>query len=219
MLKQSSSWQVTRWRNIRIPLRWKHSALQTKSTGHKRHISFLSTTPFQNFFTKINICYTQGGQRKACEVTTFVMPLQPKLERADKILWNSRVQNSVKKNLVSVSLHACRQTWRSQEMHLLQTHQNDNIRWRESDEERGNEMPYSPGMQTQRKVPGSSRQEPSFWHGWDSHAFTFVSQRGHVKPCVQLHANEPGVLTQMPSCSHGDPCSHSSMSSLQSTPL
>jgi len=89
----------------------------------------------------------------------------------------------------------------------------------ELERESNKEDAYSPGMQTQRKVPGSSKQEPSFWHGCDSHSFTFVSQRGPVKPCVQLQANEPGVLTQMPSCSHGDPCSHSSMSSLQSTPL
>jgi len=26
-----------------------------------------------------------------------------------------------------------------------------------------------------------------------------------VNPCVQLQANDPGVLTQMPLCSHGDP--------------
>lgn len=64
---------------------------------------------------------------------------------------------------------------------------------------------YSPGMQTHRKVPGSSRQEPSFWHGWDSHSFTFVSHLGPVKPWVQLQAKEPGVLTQIPSCSHGEP--------------
>lgn len=62
-----------------------------------------------------------------------------------------------------------------------------------------------PGMQTQRKVPGSSRQLPWFWHGCDSHSFTFVSQRGPVKPCEQLQANEPGVFTQMPLCSHGEP--------------
>lgn len=62
-----------------------------------------------------------------------------------------------------------------------------------------------PGMQTQRKVPGSSRQEPSFWQGWDSHSFTFVSHLGPVNPCVQLQANEPGVFTQIPSCSQGDP--------------
>ena len=62
-----------------------------------------------------------------------------------------------------------------------------------------------PGMQTHRNVPGSSRQEPSFWHGCDSHSLTFVSHLGPVKPCVQLHANEPGVFTQIPPCSHGDP--------------
>lgn len=64
---------------------------------------------------------------------------------------------------------------------------------------------HLPGMQTQRKVPGSSRQEPSFWQGWDSHSFTFVSHLGPVNPCVQLQANEPGVFTQIPSCSQGDP--------------
>lgn len=76
-----------------------------------------------------------------------------------------------------------------------------------------------PGIQTQRNVPGSSKQLPSFWHGWLSHSLTFVSQRGPVKPCVQLQTNEPGVLTQTPLCSHGDPCSHSSMSTEQSIPL
>lgn len=60
-------------------------------------------------------------------------------------------------------------------------------------------------MQTHRNVPGSSRQDPSFWQGCDSHSLTFVSQRGPVNPWVQLQAKLPGVLTQMPSCSHGDP--------------
>lgn len=60
-------------------------------------------------------------------------------------------------------------------------------------------------MQTHRNVPGSSKQEPSFWHGWDSHSFTFVSQRGPVNPWVQLQAKLPGVLTHIPSCSHGEP--------------
>ena len=46
-----------------------------------------------------------------------------------------------------------------------------------------------------------------------------ISQRGPVNPRVQLHLNDPGVLTQRPSCSHGDPASHSSMSSVQSIPL
>lgn len=64
---------------------------------------------------------------------------------------------------------------------------------------------FSPGIQTQRKVPGSSRQEPSLAHGCDSHSLMFVSHRGPVKPCVQLQAKEPGVFTQIPSCSHGDP--------------
>lgn len=64
---------------------------------------------------------------------------------------------------------------------------------------------HLPGMQTQRNVPGSSRQLPSFWHGCDSHSLTLVSHRGPVKPWVQLQANEPGVLTQMPLCSHGEP--------------
>lgn len=68
-----------------------------------------------------------------------------------------------------------------------------------------------PGMQTQRKVPGSSRHEPSFWQGCDSHSLTLVSQRGPVKPCVQLQANEPGVLTQMPSCSQGEPVTEAEM--------
>lgn len=76
-----------------------------------------------------------------------------------------------------------------------------------------------PGIQTHLKVPGSSRQLPSFWHGCDSHSLTFVSQRGPLKPCVQLHTKLPGVLTQMPLCSQGEPCSHSSMSSEQSEPL
>lgn len=60
-------------------------------------------------------------------------------------------------------------------------------------------------MQTHLKVPGSSKQEPSFWHGWDSHSLTLVSHLGPVKPCVQLHAKLPGVFTHMPSCSHGEP--------------
>lgn len=62
-----------------------------------------------------------------------------------------------------------------------------------------------PGIQTHRKVPGSSRQEPSFLQGWLSHSLTLVSHRGPVKPTEQLQANEPGVFTQIPSCSHGDP--------------
>jgi len=62
-----------------------------------------------------------------------------------------------------------------------------------------------PGMHTHRKVPGSSRQDPSFLQGCESHSFTLVSHRGPVKPCGQLQANDPGVLTQTPSCSHGDP--------------
>lgn len=40
----------------------------------------------------------------------------------------------------------------------------------------------------------------------------FVSQRGPVNPCVQLHANEPGVLTQIPLCSQGEPRIMKSMS-------
>ena len=64
---------------------------------------------------------------------------------------------------------------------------------------------YLPGMQTQRNVPGSSRHEPSFWQGCDSHSLTFVSHLGPVNPWVQLHLNEPGVFTQIPPCSHGDP--------------
>lgn len=62
-----------------------------------------------------------------------------------------------------------------------------------------------PGMHTHLNVPGSSRQDPSFLHGCESHSFTLVSQRGPVNPCGQLQANDPGVLTQTPSCSHGDP--------------
>lgn len=76
-----------------------------------------------------------------------------------------------------------------------------------------------PGMQTHRNVPGSSRQLPSFWHGWLSHSLTLVSHRGPVNPWEQLQANDPGVLTQIPLCSHGDPCEHSSISSVQLTPL
>lgn len=34
---------------------------------------------------------------------------------------------------------------------------------------------------------------------------TFVSHLGPVKPCVQLQAKLPGVFTQIPSCSHGEP--------------
>lgn len=64
---------------------------------------------------------------------------------------------------------------------------------------------YKPGMQTHRNVPGSSRQLPSFWQGWDSHSFMLVSHRGPVNPWLQLQANEPGMLTQIPLCSHGDP--------------
>lgn len=60
-------------------------------------------------------------------------------------------------------------------------------------------------MQTHRKVPGSSRQEPSFLQGWLSHSLTLVSQRGPVNPTEQLQAKDPGVFTQIPSCSHGDP--------------
>lgn len=74
-------------------------------------------------------------------------------------------------------------------------------------------------MQTHLKVPGSSKQLPSFWHGCDSHSFTFVSHLGPENPCEQLQTNDPGVFTQIPLCSHGDPCSHSSMSSEQSAPL
>lgn len=78
---------------------------------------------------------------------------------------------------------------------------------------------HLPGMHTHRKVPGSSRQLPSFWHGWLSHSLIFVSHRGPVNPCEQLQANEPGVFTQIPLCSQGDPWSHSSISSVQLTPL
>lgn len=60
-------------------------------------------------------------------------------------------------------------------------------------------------MQTHLNVPGSSRQDPSLWQGCDSHSFTFVSHLGPVNPWVQLQAKLPGVFTQMPSCSHGDP--------------
>lgn len=63
----------------------------------------------------------------------------------------------------------------------------------------------SPGIQTHLNVPGSSRQDPSLWQGWDSHSLTFVSHLGPVNPWVQLQAKLPGVFTQMPSCSHGDP--------------
>lgn len=62
-----------------------------------------------------------------------------------------------------------------------------------------------PGMQTHLNVPGSSRHDPSFLHGCDSHSFTFVSHLGPVNPCVQLQAKLPGVFTHMPSCSHGEP--------------
>lgn len=62
-----------------------------------------------------------------------------------------------------------------------------------------------PGIQTHRKVPGSSKQEPSFWQGWDSHSFILVSHLGPVKPWEQLQAKLPGVLTQIPSCSQGNP--------------
>jgi hypothetical protein len=60
-------------------------------------------------------------------------------------------------------------------------------------------------MHTQRNVPGSSKQLPSFWHGCDSHSLMFVSHLGPVKPWLQLQAKEPGIFTQMPLCSQGDP--------------
>lgn len=60
-------------------------------------------------------------------------------------------------------------------------------------------------MQTHLKVPGSSKHEPSFLHGCDSHSLMLVSHLGPVNPWVQLQANEPGVFTQIPSCSHGEP--------------
>jgi hypothetical protein len=74
-------------------------------------------------------------------------------------------------------------------------------------------------MQTHLYDPMSSRQVPSFWHGFDSHSLKLISHRGPVNPAVQLQMNEPGVLTQIPPCSHGEPSSHSLMSSEQSTPL
>lgn len=60
-------------------------------------------------------------------------------------------------------------------------------------------------MQTHLKVPGSSRQDPSFLQGWLSHSLTLVSHLGPVNPTEQLQAKEPGVLTHMPSCSQGEP--------------
>lgn len=60
-------------------------------------------------------------------------------------------------------------------------------------------------MQTHLKVPGSSKQEPSFLQGIESHSLIFISHLGPVKPWAHLQANEPGVLTHSPSCSQGEP--------------
>lgn len=60
-------------------------------------------------------------------------------------------------------------------------------------------------MQTQRNPPLSSRHVPSFLQGLESHSLMLISHRGPVKPFVQLQWNDPGVLTHVPSCSHGDP--------------
>ena len=66
-------------------------------------------------------------------------------------------------------------------------------------------MQNIPGIQTHRNVPGSSRHDPSFWHGCDSHSLTFASHLGPVNPCEHMHAKLPGVLTHIPSRSHGVP--------------
>lgn len=62
-----------------------------------------------------------------------------------------------------------------------------------------------PGMHTQRNPPLSSRQVPSFLQGFESHSLILISHRGPVNPLVQLQWNDPGVFTQVPSCSQGDP--------------
>lgn len=78
---------------------------------------------------------------------------------------------------------------------------------------------HLPGIQTQRYDPRSSRQVPSFWQGFESHSLMFTSQRAPVKPTAQSHRNEPGVFTQVPPCSQGEPLSwHSSISFVQSVP-
>jgi hypothetical protein len=47
-----------------------------------------------------------------------------------------------------------------------------------------------------------------------------TSHLGPANPMEQSHLNDPGVLTQVPPCSHGLPLSrHSSMSCVQSMPL
>ena len=60
-------------------------------------------------------------------------------------------------------------------------------------------------MQIQRKPPRSSIHVPSFWQGFDSHSFIFISHRRPLNPGLQSHLYEPAVLTQIPSCSHGEP--------------
>lgn len=62
-------------------------------------------------------------------------------------------------------------------------------------------------MQTQRNPPLSSRHVPSFLQGFESHSLILISHRGPVNPLVQLQWNDPGVFTQVPSCSQGDPLS------------
>ena len=57
----------------------------------------------------------------------------------------------------------------------------------------------------QRNPPRSSMHVPSFWHGFDSHSLIFTSHRRPLNPCLQSHLYDPAVLTQIPSCSHGEP--------------
>ena len=63
----------------------------------------------------------------------------------------------------------------------------------------------SPGMQMQRNPPRSSMHVPSFWQGFDSHSLMFISQRRPLNPGRQSHRYEPGMLTQVPPCSQGEP--------------
>ena len=63
----------------------------------------------------------------------------------------------------------------------------------------------SPGMQMQRNPPRSSMHVPSFWQGFDSHSLMFISQRRPLNPGKQSHRYEPGMLTQVPPCSQGEP--------------
>jgi len=60
-------------------------------------------------------------------------------------------------------------------------------------------------MQMHLKPPRSSMHVPSFIQGPLSHSLTLTSHLGPANPGSQSHRKEPGVLTQTPLCSQGDP--------------